>query len=73
MQDESKRQTGTVRWFKSDLGYGFIAPDGGGKDVFTHHTAIQMNGYKKLNEGDRVSFDVVKGSKGPQAENVSVV
>jgi cold shock protein len=65
--------SGTVKWFKSDLGYGFIAPDEGGKDLFTHHTAIQMNGYKTLSEGDRVTFDIEKGKKGPQAANVTVV
>lgn len=64
---------GTVKWFKADLGYGFIAPDGGGKDIFVHHTAIQMDGYKKLMDGARVSFEPVKGNKGPQAENVAVI
>lgn len=63
---------GTVKWFSAEKGYGFIAPDGGGKDIFVHHTAIQMDGYKKLDEGDRVSFDPVKGNKGPQAEGVVV-
>lgn len=65
--------SGTVKWFSSEKGYGFIANDDGGKDIFVHHTAIQMNGYKKLDEGDRVSFETTKGSKGPQAEDVSVV
>lgn len=72
MQDEPKRQTGTVKWFQNDKGYGFIANDEGGKDIFVHHSAIQMRGYKTLNEGDKVSFEVVKGSKGPQAEGVMV-
>lgn len=67
------KQTGTVRWFKSELGYGFIGPDGGGKDLFVHHTAIEMDGYKTLSEGQRVTFSVVKGSKGPQASEVAVL
>lgn len=64
---------GTVKWFSAAKGYGFIAPDGGGKDIFVHHTAIQMKGYKTINENDRVSFEQVKGSKGPQAESVVVL
>lgn len=64
---------GTVKWFSGAKGYGFIGPDEGGKDVFVHHTAIDMKGYKTLEEGQRVSFEVTRGSKGPQAENVSVV
>ena len=61
---------GTVKWFNNEKGYGFIAPENGGKDVFVHHTAIQGTGYKSLNEGDRVSFDVTQGPKGDQASNV---
>ena len=60
---------GTVKWFNDQKGYGFIE-QGGGKDLFVHHTAIQGEGFKSLAEGDRVSFDVGKGSKGPAAENV---
>jgi CspA family cold shock protein len=63
---------GTVKWFDAAKGYGFIAPDGGGKDAFVHHSAIQMKGYKTLEEGDRVSFEIVKGQKGPQCENVMI-
>ncbi len=63
--------TGTVKWFSNEKGFGFITPENGGKDVFVHHTAIQGSGYKSLNEGDAVQFDVVKGPKGDQAANVS--
>lgn len=60
---------GTVKWFNDSKGFGFITQDGGA-DVFVHHTAIQGSGFKSLSEGDRVEFDVVKGQKGPAAENV---
>ncbi len=61
---------GTVKWFNDDKGFGFIAQDGGGADVFVHHTAIQGTGFKSLAENQRVEFDVTQGPKGPQAENV---
>ncbi|MBI4674805.1 MAG: cold shock domain-containing protein [Chloroflexi bacterium] len=64
------RINGTVKWFNSAKGYGFIARDGG-KDVFVHYSAIQMDGYRALNEGDKVEFTIVEGNKGPQAENVT--
>ena len=60
---------GTVKWFNDSKGYGFIQQDGG-KDVFVHHSAIQAEGFRSLAEGDRVSFEVVDGAKGPAAENV---
>jgi len=62
---------GKVKWFNEAKGYGFIEPDGGGRDVFVHYSAIQGEGFKTLSEGQQVSFDVVQGEKGPQAANVS--
>jgi cold shock protein len=64
--------TGTVKWFNDSKGFGFIAQEGG-EDVFCHHTAIQSDGFRTLAEGQRVEFDVKRGPKGLQAENVRVV
>jgi CspA family cold shock protein len=62
---------GTVKWFNAEKGFGFITPDGGGADLFVHHTAIQGSGFKTLDENQRVSFDTGQGQKGPQATNVT--
>jgi len=62
---------GTVKWFNASKGFGFIEQDNGGSDIFVHHTAINAEGYKTLNEGARVRFDVVEGNKGPAAANVT--
>jgi cold shock protein len=61
---------GTVKWFNAEKGYGFIAVEGGGADVFVHYSAIATTGYRSLDEGQKVEFDVTQGQKGPQAENV---
>ena len=62
--------TGTVKWFNNAKGYGFITPDGESKDVFVHHSQISGEGYKSLNEGQKVEFEVREGQKGPEATNV---
>ncbi|MDI3317304.1 MAG: cold shock domain-containing protein [Bacillota bacterium] len=61
---------GTVKWFNAEKGYGFISRDDGEGDVFVHYTAIQSEGFRTLEEGQRVEFDIVQGTKGPQAQNV---
>jgi CspA family cold shock protein len=61
---------GTVKWFDASKGFGFIAPEDGSKDVFVHHSAIKTDGYAELQEGQRVSFDIQQGPKGPAAANV---
>jgi CspA family cold shock protein len=63
---------GTVKWFNNEKGYGFIAVDGG-QDVFVHYSAIQSDGYRSLDEGQRVEFEVARGPKGPQADAVRIV
>jgi len=64
---------GTVKWFNAEKGYGFITPDDGGADLFVHHSAIQMKGFRALEEKARVSFEVTQGPKGPQASNVAKI
>lgn len=65
--------TGTVKWFNASKGYGFISPSAGGQDVFAHFSAIVMDGYKTLKEGQQVEFDIQQGPKGPQAANIRSV
>jgi CspA family cold shock protein len=65
--------TGIVKWFSAEKGYGFITPEDGGRDFFVHFTGIEGVGYRSLNQGDQVEFDVVDGAKGPQAANVRVL
>jgi CspA family cold shock protein len=67
------RVTGTVKWFNDAKGFGFITPENGEKDCFVHHSAIRMDGFRSLAEGERVEFDIVQGAKGPAAENVTKV
>ena len=67
------RTRGTVKWFNDQKGFGFITPEDGSKDCFVHHSAIQADGFRTLAEGATVEFDVVQGTKGPAAENVTVV
>jgi CspA family cold shock protein len=62
--------TGIVKWFNDSKGFGFITPDDGGEDLFAHFSAIQMNGFKTLHEGQRVSFEITEGPKGKQASNI---
>ena len=62
--------TGTVKWFNDSKGFGFIAQDQGGEDLFAHFSAIQGNGFKTLTEGQRVTFDITQGQKGKQASNI---
>ncbi len=72
LQEKGKMANGTVKWFNDSKGYGFIEQENG-NDVFVHHSGINASGFKSLNEGDRVSFDVEEGQKGPAATNVTVL
>jgi CspA family cold shock protein len=69
----SKMESGTVKWFNEAKGYGFIAPEDGGKDVFVHHSNIDATGFKTLTEGAKVEFERAEGEKGPEAKNVVTV
>jgi cold shock protein len=64
--------TGTVKWFNADKGFGFITPEDGGKDLFVHHSAIEGNGYRSLDEGAKVSYETEASDKGPKAVKVNV-
>ncbi len=70
LQKETIVAQGTVKWFNSEKGFGFIEQDGGGPDVFAHYSNIATQGFRELQEGQRVTFDVTQGQKGPQAENI---
>jgi len=65
--------TGTVKWFNAEKGFGFISPDDGGADVFAHFSAISGNGYRSLEENQKVEFEVTQGQKGPQAQNIRAI
>ena len=65
--------TGTVKWFNDAKGFGFITPDGGGKDLFAHHSEIQASGFKSLKEGQKVEFEVTQGQKGPAAAKIRAI
>ena len=72
-EGKSRMAQGTVKWFNAEKGFGFIEQDGGGADVFVHHSAIAVEGYRSLDDNQRVEFDVSQGQKGPQAGNVRPV
>lgn len=71
-QKEKIMATGTVKWFNAEKGFGFIEQDGGGADVFAHYSNITAQGFRELLEGQKVSFDIAQGQKGPTAENIVV-
>ncbi|CAA6679216.1 Cold shock protein CspG [Lentimonas sp. CC19] len=71
IQENIYMETGIVKWFSSEKGYGFITPDSGATDLFVHHSEIQMDGYASLDEGQKVTFEVGSGQKGPCATNVT--
>lgn len=69
----AERITGVIKWFNNEKGYGFATPDDGSKDVFVHYSAIQAEGYRSLNEGERIEFSVEMGDKGPKAVEVTKI
>jgi CspA family cold shock protein len=69
----AKVPEGVVKWFSAEKGYGFITPDDGGRDLFVHHSQIQMNGYRSLDQGQKVTFESQDGDRGPQAVEVTLV
>jgi cold shock protein len=73
LEELPEMATGTVKWFNDAKGFGFITPDGGGEDLFAHFSAINMQGFKTLKEGQKVSFEVTQGPKGKQASNIQAV
>jgi len=73
IKEELKMATGTVKWFNDEKGFGFITPSDGGKDLFAHHSEIQMDGYKSLKEGQAVEFEPIQGQKGPAASKIRAV
>jgi cold shock protein len=72
-KEKQEMTQGTVKWFNADKGFGFLAQDGGGDDVFVHHSAINADGFRSLDENQKVEFDITQGPKGPKAENVRLV
>jgi cold shock protein len=72
-KEVQQMSTGTVKWFNDAKGFGFITPDDGGKDLFAHHSAIQMSGFKTLKEGQKVEFDLQQSPKGPNAANIRAI
>ena len=73
IRKEEQVATGTVKWFNDSKGFGFITPDDGGKDLFAHHTEIQMSGFKSLKEGQKVEYEPIQGQKGPAASKIRPV
>lgn len=72
MATSQQKKKGTVKWFSDSKGYGFITPEEGGEDLFVHFSAVQMNGFRTLKEGQMVFFDVIEGPKGKQAANIQL-
>lgn len=73
MKEKSTMPTGTVKWFNAEKGFGFIAPEDGSQDLFAHFSAIEGSGYRSLDEGQKVEFEVQQGPKGPQAASIRVI